>query len=58
MVLLRLSQEMAENNQQGSIVTLLCDAGNRYAHLYDDDWVEKNFGQGLQERIQKILSGI
>jgi cysteine synthase A len=58
MGVLRLSQEMAENNQQGSIVTLLCDAGNRYAHLYDDDWVEKNFGQGLQERIQKILSGI
>ncbi len=58
MGVLRLSKEMAENNQQGSIVTLLCDAGNRYAHLYDDDWVEKNFGQGLHERIQNILSGI
>jgi len=58
MGVLRLSQEMVNNNVQGSIVTLLCDAGDRYAHLYDDDWVEKTFGPGLRERMKNILNGI
>jgi cysteine synthase A len=37
---LRLAEEMHERGQQGSIVTLLCDGGERYAHTYfDDDWL-------------------
>ena len=32
-------------DEQGSVVTLICDVGDRYMHtLYDDEWVE---GQDL-----------
>ncbi|MGP9694185.1 PLP-dependent cysteine synthase family protein [Brachybacterium sp. AOP25-B2-12] len=36
----RLVQEMRSRGETGSIVTLLCDSGDRYASTYyDDDWV-------------------
>jgi cysteine synthase len=36
---------MIKNGQQGSVVTLICDSGERYANTYyDDDWVA---AQGL-----------
>ncbi len=35
-----LAADMRERGTAGSIVTLLCDAGERYTHTYyDDDWV-------------------
>ncbi|WP_127784048.1 PLP-dependent cysteine synthase family protein [Rhodococcus sp. X156] len=35
-----LVADMVERGQRGSVVTLLCDAGERYAATYfDDDWV-------------------
>jgi cysteine synthase A len=41
----RLMQEMAECGLSGSIVTLLCDGGDRYAQTYyDDAWLA---GHGL-----------
>ncbi|MEO8889130.1 MAG: PLP-dependent cysteine synthase family protein, partial [Jatrophihabitantaceae bacterium] len=37
---LHLAAEMHARGEQGSIVTLLCDGGERYAHTYfDDDWL-------------------
>ncbi|MGI8881178.1 MAG: PLP-dependent cysteine synthase family protein [Jatrophihabitans sp.] len=37
---LRLVCELREAGRQGSVVTLLCDRGDRYAHtIYDDGWV-------------------
>ncbi|MBJ6122263.1 PLP-dependent cysteine synthase family protein [Sphingomonas mollis] len=37
-----LVEEMAAAGEQGSIVTLLCDGGDRYAATYfDDDWLAK-----------------
>jgi cysteine synthase len=40
-----LADEMQRAGQRGSIVTLLCDPGDRYAHTYfDDGWVK---AQGL-----------
>ncbi len=43
---LQLVHEMRQTNEQGSIVTLICDSGDRYAHTYyDDDWVA---AQGLE----------
>jgi cysteine synthase A len=42
---LSLAAEMRANGQRGSIVTLICDQGERYADTYyDDDWVR---AQGL-----------
>jgi cysteine synthase A len=42
---LRLVAEMREAGRAGSVVTLLCDGGERYAHTYyDDGWVA---AQGL-----------
>jgi len=40
-----LIREMMEKNERGSIVTLLCDSGDRYkSTLYDDSWLA---AQGL-----------
>jgi cysteine synthase A len=37
---LALVAEMREQGRRGSVVTLLCDGGERYAHtLYDDAWL-------------------
>jgi cysteine synthase len=42
---LTLAVELAERGEPGSIVTLICDQGDRYAHTYyDDGWVRE---QGL-----------
>ena len=41
----QLVAEMLAAGRTGSVVTLLCDGGERYAHTYySDDWVA---GQGL-----------
>ncbi len=42
---LQLVERMRAAGEQGSIVTLLCDGGERYLHTYfDDDWIA---AQGL-----------
>lgn len=43
--MLQLATEMREHGQQGSILSLLCDAGERYLGSYfDPAWVFKNMG--------------
>jgi cysteine synthase len=43
---LRLVAEMLARGERGSIVTLICDGGERYADTYySDDWVR---GQGIE----------
>jgi cysteine synthase A len=43
--MLQLATEMREQGQQGSILSLLCDAGERYLGSYfDPAWVYKNIG--------------
>lgn len=40
---LRLAAEMRRTGVEGSIVTLLCDSGDRYSDTYyDDDWLKRN----------------
>ena len=42
---LQIIKEMRERGEKGSVVTLICDGGERYTHTYlSDDWVA---GQGL-----------
>ena len=42
---LRMLARMRDEGQAGSVVTLLCDGGERYGHTYyDDDWLAR---QGL-----------
>ncbi len=37
---LKLIAQMIENKQQGSVVSMICDAGERYLNTYyDDEWV-------------------
>ena len=36
----RLASEMAARGEDGAIVSILCDSGERYAStLYNDDWL-------------------
>jgi len=42
---LEIAKQMIEDNQQGSLVTLLCDSGERYLDTYyDPSWVKENIG--------------
>ena len=53
-------QAMRERGEQGSVVTLICDSGERYAHTYfNDAWVA---AQGMdldaaQTALQALISG-
>ena len=39
---LKIAAQMQRDGAPGSIVTLLCDGGERYAHTYfDDDWLTR-----------------
>jgi cysteine synthase A len=39
----QLMAQMHKQRQQGSVVTLLCDGGERYSHsYYDDEWLSAN----------------
>ncbi|MCJ8314417.1 MAG: PLP-dependent cysteine synthase family protein [Saccharospirillaceae bacterium] len=51
---LSLAQEMLDNNKQGSIVTLMCDSGERYLDTYyNENWVKKNIGN-IQPYTDKL----
>ncbi len=57
--MLRLAQEMKTQCQQGSVVSLLCDAGERYLPTYHDtSWVLERFGDGAaaQARVQRLMA--
>lgn len=54
-----LASELHDRGQSGSIVTTLCDAGERYGHTYyDDKWVTKQRWEITTPRltIAKFLS--
>lgn len=43
---LRVARQMMNNGQKGSIVTLMCDSGDRYLNTYyDPAWVKNNIGE-------------
>ena len=57
--MLTLAQEMRSQQQTGSIVSLLCDAGERYLPTYHDaHWVADNFGDcaAACTRFQSMLA--
>ena len=57
--MLTLAVEMRASQQQGSIVSLLCDSGDRYLPTYHHaPWVAENFGDGAAavERVAKLLA--
>lgn len=57
---LRLLSEMRSRGERGSVVTLICDGGERYAHTYyDDGWLA---AQGLDvapytATLEKFVAG-
>ncbi len=57
--MLTLACEMRKNDQQGSILSLLCDAGERYLGSYfSDPWVAEHMGEcsGARDRLQRQLA--
>jgi len=57
--MLRLAQEMRTQGQRGSILSLLCDAGERYLPTYHDDaWVQRCLGDcaASHGRLQALLA--
>ena len=56
--MLVLAQEMMERKEQGSILSLLCDSGERYLPTYyDSDWVNDKLGCHVkaQESIARMM---
>ena len=57
--MLRLACEMRDAGQQGSILSLLCDSGERYLPTYfNDEWVANSMGECsiAGERIQTLIA--
>ena len=57
--MLALASEMRAQGQQGSILSLLCDAGERYLPTYHDTaWVQQQFGDcgAAEQRIKMQLA--
>ena len=57
--MLRLAQEMRARGERGSILSLLCDAGERYLPTYHDDaWVQRCLGDcaAAHARLQALLA--
>ena len=58
--MLAVAREMRSAGQSGSILSLLCDAGERYLPTYHDaDWVQQQFGDctQAQQRLEQQLQG-
>ena len=58
--MLALAGEMRAAGRPGSILSLLCDAGERYLPSYHDaGWVAQNFGDcsAAEQRLQSALAG-
>ena len=56
--MLVLAQEMLANGETGSILSLLCDSGERYLPTYyDTDWVQEKMGCCLsaQQRTTQLM---
>jgi len=53
---MQLMRRMQIRGEQGSLVSLICDGGDRYAHLYDDAWVDEHIGRGLSQRLQALAN--
>ena len=57
---LQLAERMRAEGRTGSIVTLLCDSGERYLETYyNADWVKANIGdlQPARAEIEQLLTG-
>jgi cysteine synthase A len=57
--MLRLAREMRERGETGSILSLLCDAGERYLPTYHNpDWVQASFGDctSAQQRVAGLVA--
>ena len=56
--MLTLASEMRERGERGSILSLLCDAGERYLPTYfDTEWVDRTFGDcsAAQQKIDALI---
>jgi cysteine synthase A len=50
---LLVANEMMRDGQKGSIVSLMCDSGERYMDTYyDPDWVRKSIGDVSEFEIE------
>ncbi len=53
--MLRLAHEMRARGEAGSILSLLCDAGERYLPTYHDpDWVQRSLGDCSRAQQQLV----
>ena len=55
---LQVAREMRSQNISGSIVTLLCDSGDRYLQTYHNpEWVKEHLGdpRGYMEELETMV---
>ncbi len=50
--MLTLAEQMRAQGQSGSVLSLICDAGERYLNSYHDaGWVQRQFGDLTTDHI-------
>ena len=55
---LKVAQKMAEKGQSGSIVSLICDNGERYANTYyDESWLSQNMAtdENYKQYLERLF---
>lgn len=57
MGVLRVMAIMKKHRESGSIVSLICDSGDRYQHLWDDHLIQTRYGDGLAQRVADLEAG-
>ena len=51
---LRVMCDMVARGERGSVVSLICDSGERYSHTYyNEDWLQAN-GFDLDPHVKRI----
>jgi cysteine synthase A len=56
--MLNLANELKKNGLEGSILSLLCDSGERYHNtFYDSNWIANNIGdiKASLKRLEKLI---
>jgi len=56
--MLNLANELKKNGLEGSILSLLCDSGERYHNtFYDSNWISNNIGdiKASLKRLEKLI---
>jgi cysteine synthase len=55
--MVQLAEQMLQSGAQGSLVSILCDSGDRYLRSYhNEEWIDQRFGTTPQEATRALTN--